>query len=469
MQSLGLKVRHIEWRIWRARLRYVALIILLPALVISTASWFWNRRVVVDGLIVENTIVLRAPAPVRVAEVLCRDGDHVRRGDPLVRLEARENQEQRAAVECIVAQRQLRVQLAEQGGALTESDIGLRRDRLEEARSEQARVEADYRVARVDLDRLLKAREARVLALQQERAQREGEIGALGERAREADAISRSAEAEEKLAGDTLQSRAELHRSGLISRLDMQRSESDYVAAEQERQASDAYARALREELEAKDRLDDLARRLEPVTILELDAAIVAQKERVGGLRERCDLWKRIVERREQLAPEEDPGELRELELELLRTELQEAQARLSALDAAIGNIIARAEGDGVIDQVLVAPGNIVEQGATLLTYYDPSSLWGIAYFEPDDAARVTAGQRGLLVLEDLGVELASRVSSISRVWVPCPRLIRCEDDYDMRLPVRVDCVHLEDRSKLWPGARFRLLFPRPFPESSLQ
>ena len=79
----------------------------------------------------------------------------------------------------------------------------------------------------------------------------------------------------------------------------------------------------------------------------------------------------------------------------------------------------------------------------------------------------MVAGQSCRILLEDLNVELAGRVTWIARTWVPCPRLIRHADDYELRLPVHIDCEDPLERSQLWPGARFNVLFSSLPPDAS--
>src|SRR5262245_43948845 len=160
-QSLGPSVRSREWILWLNRIRFFSLSVALPVAVILGLRWYWGLRVVASGLVESTTIILRAPAAVRVAQVHCHEGQTVKAGDSLFRLEARANQEQREVVQCLVDQRRVRVDLAQQGGMLLTTDIGVRGDRLEEARAAKSQAEGDHRVAVAELDRLCKTRASR--------------------------------------------------------------------------------------------------------------------------------------------------------------------------------------------------------------------------------------------------------------------------------------------------------------------
>ncbi|MFO0984871.1 MAG: HlyD family efflux transporter periplasmic adaptor subunit [Planctomycetota bacterium] len=461
-QPLGRGVRAIEWRIWRARLRFAALFVLMPALLFLVCRWYLDLRVVADGLVANTSVVLRAPAPVRIAEVFCHDGESVHRGDALLRLEARAGFEERHVLECSIEARRLRVALFEQGGTLQDVDLGHRGDQLEQARDEQSRADGDYRVALAELERLRKQRDSQAIVLQQDAVRREGDLGVLTARVQAEAARFAGAQSGADLARDVMDRHARLGEDGDLSPLDLQSSAHGLVEAEQDSRAAASSVSALEKEVEKSERLDQLARQLQPLTLSELDARIEAQRERVKALQERRDLWSRIIARREQLSPEQNAGELRNLELELLRTDLHEAETQLRASDARLGNLVLHAEGDLIVDQLFVAAGHLVDQGQPLLSCLDPATQWAVAYLTADQAARVARGQRCRLVLGDLNLELDARVASISRTWVPCPALVPHADDYDLRLPVRIEPCDPRDRARLLPGARLRVLFATP-------
>ena len=147
--------------IWGKRLRRLGVIAAIVAVCWASYRLLWQQRVVVDGLVLADTVTARPPASTRVTEVLVEPGQRVSRGDPLVRIEALDNSERRAA-ELRVEQDRLELQLVEAGGEVGLADLGRRADRTAEAELNAGLADADARVADATLSAIRTERETAV-------------------------------------------------------------------------------------------------------------------------------------------------------------------------------------------------------------------------------------------------------------------------------------------------------------------
>ena len=244
--------------------------------------------------------------------------------------------------------------------------------------------------------------------------------------------------------------------------------ERNAVDADASRRAADgsvrslsAAARALETEVDTARDVDTLEEQLGDAGLAELDAQIETARRRVDGVELRAQLWADLAEQRAALGPPDLDGDhLRRLELDLLRTELAEAEARLAALDAEAGNGLVRAQSAGRVDRLFVAAGAVVEAQEPLVSYYDPSAVWITAYATPGVAGKLRAGQGCAVVPEGTDHTLSASVAHLASSWTACPDALRRRlgGTTDLRLPVRIDCV-VGDRVVLHPDMRVKITF----------
>jgi hypothetical protein len=199
--------------------------------------------------------------------------------------------------------------------------------------------------------------------------------------------------------------------------------------------------------------------------IASINKRIVAAWLKINAEKERWNLWQEIYDRRRELFPSEQAGgkQLRELELQLLRTDVAEAEALLGKFDEEMGNGLVLAEFDGIIDRIDVALGAIVDQDMPLLTYFDPTVQWVTAYVTPDLSKEALCGRTCRLFPEDSHTPLEGMVSSMGFTRVPCPPQLpeREGDSPDLRVPVHIDCDNRKKMSLLRPNMRVRVVFSR--------
>jgi multidrug efflux pump subunit AcrA (membrane-fusion protein) len=197
--------------------------------------------------------------------------------------------------------------------------------------------------------------------------------------------------------------------------------------------------------------------------VLEIGSRIETAYREVEAALTRRDLWRDILMRRRELFPLDrgGPERLRELELDLMRTEIEEAEALLAKLDRELGNVIVQAEFEGVIDQVYVSKGDVLEPDAPLVSYFDPSQMWVTAYPTPALSGQAYSGRICRIVLEDSHEPFEGRVRTVGMVWVHCPPALykKSHEGPDMRIPVRIDCTDRRGMALFRPNMRVKVVF----------
>lgn len=453
-----------ERRLWLRRLRAATRFALVAVLLVLVGRWIWGGRFLADGLVEADLVVVQAPARVRVAEVFCEPGQRCVRGMPLVRLESLAPPEERRALELALEQDRVRLRLYEAGGELGDGDVARRGERVVEAQREARLAEAERAVAVAALERLARERAVLELALREEQARQAGLVESLEERVAAARSLIAEAQAAAGLADWDARSRLELSVQGLVSDRDLAAALSTRDAARGDLEGLSATARSLAREVEAARAVAALGAGRAHAALDEMAGRLAEGRAQVDALAQRRDQWSALAERQRELGASGAPGEaarLRDLELELLRAQVAEAEARLAAHDARAGQGVIRAQADGLVERVFVGPGSVLEAGEPLVRTYDPTRMRVVAYLDRDGASRAWPGRpcRILGVREEL--ELDGRVRSVDAVWAPCPPALpaRAKGSTDMRLPVHVECVALDEKLQLRPNMRVRVLF----------
>ena len=90
-------VKRREREIWMRRLRRAAFLFCVAAVSVGVISSVAGSRIVADGLVRGNVVIVEAPSDARVARWLVQAGGSVTMGEPLVELEPTAPDGQRAA------------------------------------------------------------------------------------------------------------------------------------------------------------------------------------------------------------------------------------------------------------------------------------------------------------------------------------------------------------------------------------
>ena len=439
-----------------ALLRRSTIAVLIATVPIAWAGGVFAPRAV-EGLVEADWVVSRSPARARVVELFVEHGEFVRFGQPLLRLEALDaTRLDVAAAE--VEQRGLRLEIAESGGETGSVDLGRRIDLAE-------RAEIEFRLAESELE----ARTAEVEALALERAAVDAELAreqiqlmslqaALDERITGARATTSVAIENRRLASLDASSARKLHEDGITSARQAHSASSKQTNAEHQQDEAESLVRTLTVEFDGLKREIELESRRREARLDELDARLKKARTQLAGSRTHRDLWRALSSGRRGLLPPDSAGvgELRELELELLRSELSEAEARLETAKREAGSVVVVAEGDGLVERLLVQVGSAVEPDAELVRCYDPDRLRVTAYVEPSQADWLREGSSCLVIPEGAEEECTATVAWSGGAWVSCPpqlaSLGRGQDG--MRVPIALSC---STQGGLRPNMRVRI------------
>jgi multidrug resistance efflux pump len=456
------KVAARERRIWLHRLRRSIPVLVAAALLATVFALVIGLRRVADGLVLAHRVEVQAPARVLVAETFVQPGATCAPGDPLIRLAAVTGQSERGRLLALIDSRRHRLAWFDAGGEAEEFGRTLRSDLLAEARLARGEAETEREVALAQLEGLRRERDELQLSLARDIERQEGDIAVLVDREVEAAARVREVQADLALAGFDIEAAEQLNGTGVISRRDVVSSRLERAAYEFSNEGYVASARALASELEAARKTLELDRERGEAALALADARAEAARREVLAVERRMELWAELAEHHARLDPgAPDVPRLRRLRRSVLESELAEAEAQLAAHDEDHGERTITAQTGGVVDQVFVDPGAMLEKDAPLLAYHDPGALRVVAYVTPELAPTVSVGQACRLVAEGDHSEVEAVVASIGSAWTQCPTSLprRTTRASDLRVPVVIEVPTLELAEHFHPNMRLKITF----------
>jgi RND family efflux transporter MFP subunit len=308
-----------------------------------------------DGVVKGKTVDLTPKIIGIVRALLVAEGDRVRTGQELVRLE---NDELRATLrEAEAAAVAARLALAR---AETAATIARRRDETDEAQAAARLAAAQARYAQV----ISGGRPQEIAAAQQQVRVAEVTLAVATRAARRAQ---------------------ELFAAGGIARADLDDAEARYeVAAAQHRAA-----------LEALDLLRSGARTEErDLAKAEVDAA-------------QAQLAAARIARQEQ--------RLREVEVAVARAQVAQVEAGVSRARAALTYTVITAPFDGVVSRMPLEVGQLASPAGPAITLIDPNEMWVSADIADEDASKVRVGLDVVVTAPSLpGRRLAGRIAELA-------------------------------------------------------
>jgi RND family efflux transporter MFP subunit len=287
-----------------------------------------------DGIVKGKSVEIAPRAAGRVAAILVAEGESVRRGQALIRLDA---DDLRAALrEAEAAERGARAVLSQAQTALT-----LTRQQVT-ARVAQARAQ-------------LAAAEAQ---LQQVVA------GARPEQIAQAEQQARSARAVLVAAEHAVRRARALYANGAVPRADLDEAEARYaVAAAQHRAAEEALG-----QVRAGARPEEVT-----AARAQVDSARAALDAAAGGYTE---------------------VRLRQADVETARARVDQSRAVVERTSALLAGAEVVAPFGAIVSRVDVEVGQIVSPALPVLTLVDPRELWVSADIADEDAAKARPGLR---------------------------------------------------------------------------
>ncbi len=455
------KVQAQERSVWRRRASWLARLVGIAAIGWFVGALFFAVGRTAEGVVRVESVTVTAPAPVRVARLLCRDGQTVERGQVLALLEPVHDPE-RDVLTSRLQRSKVRLALVQGGATLDEVDIGRRTESLVAAQLELQRAGNDARRAELEVAGLTRSREALAAALHQDKTRKQGTVAVLQEQLREARARVEQATATLHEKRERAAERQRLAEAGITSGRDLAAALADEQAAAQEVAARQAAVLALEQAKGAASIDRDLEGERATAALAELDAAIATARATAEFASKESAAWRGTAARRDALLPRSSvpTTDLLALEVALLSAEVAEREAELGAHDHRVGRATIRAEHAGVVDRVHASEGAVLDAGQPLLTYFDPRAAWVELYVAPDQE-RLALGGEVSLVPEGGGKAVAGTVAAIGRILVQAPVSLAAGIAAPTHrfLPVRITTA-----TPLLPNQRVRAVFPLATP-----
>jgi len=334
--------------------------VVLAGVVYGLYAWSLSRRYVsTDDAYVEGTISpIAAKVGGQIAELSVGDNEPVKRGQVLMRLDARDHRARLAQARAVVA-------VAEAAVRAARSELPLAR--------EGARADIDQ--ARAALEASLVAVRSAESAVVEAQARRDARTAAVA--AMRADVTS--AETARRRAARELERMQRLMKSDYVSRREFDQAEAD---AEMTAAVVEATQRRLHQsEREAEQAEADVQSRRH---------AVDQAKERVSELRAS---QKRAESQVHQVS-------VKDAEVTRAEARLKEALADLAFAELQVEYTDVRAPLDGVVSKRSVEVGQVVQPGQPLLAIVPLHAVWVIANFKETQLARVRPGMKAAVQID---------------------------------------------------------------------
>ncbi len=416
-------VKRRERAIWLRRLRRAVFLIVIASITLAVISTIAGSRIVANGIVRSNVVVLEAPNDARIARWYVRAGGSVSMGDPLLELEPTApdplRAELRARWEASLAQ----LAWFDAGGELELSGQPRRRDSVAAAR----RSEALERAEGLGLAALVPVRiqEQRLAEAEIEERRRDlaaAEQSGLGREERQMEELRQARLQSEQAAVDRTRT-ADLASRGVQSRRESETATlSDRVLAARV-DSLEAGLRLLKTErrgaVSAAEAALETAKSRLAVATARVDEAAAA----VDAAEARAAAWAQEAERHQGLAPKATvrPETLRKARRARLSADVRVAQAAYDSHVRVFGDRTIFANTGGCIDEVLALEGSVVKAGDPLVRYHDPASMEVVVYATPSATAELSVGDPCTVHCSADGRVGKATILSIGRVWIEAP------------------------------------------------
>lgn len=377
----------------------------LPILLLLAAAgagyWYWTQngsadasdRILVSGNLELTEVDLSFKTPGRLVELNVREGDWVKAGDIIARLDGAQLEQQLARDEAAVAAaqsayRQLQTSIEYQAATI-ESDVALRRASLAQAQAQ--------------LDELL--------------------AGTRKQEIQQAQSAVNDATAGRDLAQQDWDRAETLYGNEDISR----------AQYDQARARLDSTAAQLRQ---AQDRLELLQ---EGPRQEQISAARAQVAQAQAGIQ----------------AAEANRIELRRKEQQLTgqAAEINRARAQAGITQAMLDDLVITAPIDGVVMVKAAEAGEVIASGTSIVSLGDLEHPWLRAYINETDLTRIKIGGTAVLSTDALsGKTYEGRISFISSEAEFTPKQIQTEEErvkLVYRIKVEVDNSHHELKNNM--------------------
>ena len=331
----------------------------------------------------------------RIARILVREGDAVRKGEVLIEFDASPDRDQTIAKQ--EAAEQARQQLREVENGPRAEDIARQEAVVAEARDDLARLRNGSRPQEIWQ---AKAAERNALA-----RLAQAERGLTPEERAEAKARLDSATADETLAVKDEARNEMLYRDGAISRQQLDQAQANLGVKKANRQEQEqAWLRAKEgtpaEELEQ-------ARQSYKQAKAALDLVLA------GSRREDIRAAEARLKQQQEALAELKAGS-REEQIAQAKAAARSAWATARSAQINLAEHTVRAPVDGVVNSIPVAEGDLITPGAEMLRIETPADIWVRVYVPEAKLAHVTVGTDVELMIDGISEPVPAYVESVS-------------------------------------------------------
>ncbi len=319
----------------------------------------------------------------RIEAILAQEGDRVRHGQPLVRIDQSE----------LLAQlQQQQANLAEAQHRLAQAQLN--QDPTDVAVSGQVRQQsAALNSARADLTQAETARQAQREAVKALRDDAAARVAAAEAAVGNAEAAMRSAQASLDNATSRLRRAEELHRQGFIATQEVDDARTAQSMQQAALDAASGQRKNAAAQLSAAQAQQRSVEQQTRVTLAKADADVDAAQARV--IQAETALRTARANTAQTQAFRQN--------LQALRAGVAAAAAQLQSARARLADTVLKSPVDGVVTNRHQDPGSLASPGQPVLTVQSINALWVTAPVPEDVCVRLAVGQPADLVLSARG------------------------------------------------------------------
>jgi HlyD family secretion protein len=418
----------------------------------------------------------------RAARIMVKEGDAVKRGQALIRLEAAANEASLDAQKFAAKQAQVQYLETKRGSRIEDiqrqefvvqglkasyerlkngplpEEIKSSRERFNQLRSQYLKMLSGSRP-----EEIASAKATAAVALAK---LRQSERGLTAEERAELKARMDDVAAAEDLAKKNDERARTLYNEDAISRQQVETSQAAYKqASAKRRDAEDAYTRAMEgtppEELEQARQAYNQARAQFDLVVRgnrseDVESARQEMLQAAESLRIEIKGTRPEDIRGAKSKIDEAQAQLQELrrgnrpeEIAKARIAAEQAAAQTKSLSDTVAERVVYAPADGVIDRVLIGEGDLIAAGSPILQMSNPSEIWVRVYIPESDLAKVKTGDSADLVFDGISEKLPGSVESIGVRGEFTPGNLQSPEERAKQVfPVRIRLAHPDSRIK---------------------
>lgn len=449
------------------RKRIPAIVALVIILIVGLGGWYINlqrirERSNLSGFFQSTPANVSSRTNGRIRSILVNEGDSVHMGQPLVLLNAAPQAQKALALQAQAQQahaayletlhgprpQDIAAQAAAVSAARANLDLliaGPRKEDIAQGRSKLQQAQAIYQKD-INGPRPQEIAEARAAAEEADAALKQTLRGPTQQERAEAAARYKASEAQALLAHQDVVRYRTLYTQDAVSRQQYDEAVATYRSAQQNAlQLQQALQRtnkgSTREQIAQAQAAYDSARAALDLQLAgtrpeQIAADLAARNQAREALEELIhgSRPQQIVQARAELMQQEallaklKAGSRAEEIAQSRAAELAaRAQARSSALN--LSERVVRAPTNGVVDNIPVAVGDLVQSGSTLLRLDTPQDIWLKVYVPERDLALVSVGDEVKLRVDGLHGTVIASVESVATQGEFTPANLQTPDD----------------------------------------